>query len=172
MPFLVTERLLLRNLTAEDAETITEYRNDAECSRYQRWDDTSREAVQALIADHAADGFLSKREEQRYAICTQAGEIVGDLAYFFNAEDNCITLGVTMAPSFQRRGYAYEMLAAVVAAVQGRFPTMDIVALIDRDNAASISLFEKLGFEQECYAESIASYVYVINGKMVQEAPC
>ena len=172
MAFLQTARLLLRNLTAEDAEIITEYRNDEQCSRYQRWDDTSRVAVQALIAEHTADGFLSRRDEQRYAICTQAGEIVGDLAYFFNAQDNCITLGVTVAPAHQRRGYAYEMLAAVVAAVQGRFPTMDIVALIDRDNAASIRLFEKLGFAQECYAESIASYVYVIAGKCQKEAPC
>lgn len=38
---------------------------------------------------------------------------------------------------------------------------MDIVALIDRENEPSLSLFEKLGFFRECYAESISSYVCV-----------
>lgn len=172
MALLETARLLLRNLNAADGETIMAYRNDEQCSRYQRWEDTSREAVQQLIDAHAADCFLSTAEEQRYAICLQTGEIIGDLAFFFNPEDNCITLGVTIAPAHQRRGYACEMLRAVVSAAQGRFPTMDMVALIDRDNAASIRLFEKLGFAQECYAESIASYVYVIAGEPQKEAPC
>lgn len=172
MLFLATERLQLRNLAAEDAETITAYRNDERCSRYQRWEDTSHAAVQQLIDTHAADCFLSTAEKQRYAICLHSGEIIGDLAYFFNPEDHCITLGVTVAPAHQRCGYACEMLRAVVGAVHGRFPSMDIVALIDRDNAASIRLFEKLGFAQECYAESIASYVYVIAGKPQKEATC
>jgi len=32
-------------------------------------------------------------------------------------------------------------------------------------DVAPESLFEKLGFQQECYAESISSYVYVLYGK-------
>lgn len=172
MALLRTDRLLLRNLKAEDGVTIMAYRNDEQCSRYQRWEDTSRAAVQQMIDTHAADCFLSTAEEQRYAICLSTGGIIGDLAFFFNPEDNCITLGVTVAPTHQRRGYACEMLRAVVSAAQERFPAMDIVALIDRDNAASICLFEKLGFLRECYAESIASYVYVIAGMQQEEATC
>ena len=103
-------------------------------------------------------------EEQHYAVCGEQG-IVGDLSYFYTKEDNCVTLGITIAPAWQRRGYALEILAAVIAAVQERDPKLDIVALIDRDNAPSIALFESLGFAQECYAEKIASYVYVIYGK-------
>ena len=49
--------------------------------------------------------------------------------------------------------------------VQEKYPKLDIVALIDRENGPSIALFEKLGFYRECYAESIASYVYVIDRK-------
>ena len=42
---------------------------------------------------------------------------------------------------------------------------MDIVALIEKENKGSIALFKKLGFIEECYAESIQSYVFTIYGK-------
>lgn len=46
--------------------------------------------------------------------------------------------------------------------IRMHYPTMDIVGLIDKENTKSIGLFEKLGFLQECYAEAISSYIYVI----------
>ena len=122
------------------------------------------EAVEALIEGAMGDVFLSDKEEQHYALCDREG-LVGDLSYFYTAEDRCITLGITLSPEHQRKGYAFEMLQAVVRSVQNRHPALDIVALIDRENGASVALFEKLGFYRECYAESIASYVYVIDGK-------
>lgn len=162
--FLKTERLGLRNLRREDAEAIFAYRNDPACQRYQRWEDTSMAAVERLIGDFGGDVFLSEKEEQHYAICW--GEtLVGDLSYFYTAEDECITLGITIATGQQKKGYAFEVLQAVVKRVQEKYPKLDIVALIDRENGPSIALFEKLGFYRECYAESIASYVYVIDRK-------
>lgn len=162
--FLETGRLSLRNLKQADTDEIYAWRNDPRCRQYQRWEDTSREAVDAFVSRFGADVFLSDQEEQHYAIC--AGEqIVGDLSYFYTEEDACITLGITIAPWFQRKGYARELLHAVVNAIQSRHPRLDIVALIDKENRASIALFESLGFYRECYAESIASYVYVIEGK-------
>lgn len=162
--FLKTERLFLRNLRGSDADAVYAYRNDRRCREFQRWEDTSREAVSAFVSAFGGDEFLSDKEEQHYAVC--AGErLVGDISYFYTAEDRCITLGVTIAPEYQRKGYALEMLQAVIRAVQSRHPRLDIVALIDKKNAPSIALFEKLGFYRECYAESIASCVYVIDGK-------
>lgn len=159
--FLTTKRLCLRNLREEDAEAVYTWRNDRRCYRFQRWKDTSREAVLGLIRASGEDVFLSKKEEQHYILC--AGDIpVGELAYFYTEKDRCVTLGITIAPDCQRRGYGYEILSAVTMAVREAYPELDIVALIDRENAPSIALFEKLGFLRECYAESIASYVYVI----------
>ena len=57
------------------------------------------------------------------------------------------------------------MLTEVIRQIQLRYPGMDIVGLIEKENVKSIGLFEKLGFVQECYAESMGSYVYVIYGK-------
>lgn len=160
---LKTERLHLDNLRAEDVQTIVSYRNDPDCAKYQRWEDVSEEAVTAFVKTFGTCVWLSKDEEQHYAI--RAGEtLLGDLSYFYNEEDRCVTLGITVAPAHQRRGYAGEILTAVVEKVRETYLALDIVALIDPENAASIALFEKLGFERECYAEKIASYVYVIYG--------
>ena len=162
MPLILkTERLYLRNLCPADAQAMFAYRNDPRCYKFQRWKDTSMEAIRAFIADFQEDTFLSRKPEQHYAICTHDGQIVGDMAYFYTEKDNCITLGITVSPQFQRKGYAFEMLSAVTAAARERHPQMELVALIDKENEPSLSLFEKLGFYRECYAESIGSYVMV-----------
>lgn len=160
---LQTQRLYLRNLREEDVGVLYAYRNDRRCYAYQRWEDTSMRAIQAFVAAFGADIFLSGKEEQHYAIC--AGEaLVGDLACFYTEKDNCITLGITIAPEHQRKGYGFELLQAVIEALRQRSPVMDTVALIEPENRASIALFEKLGFVRECYAEQAASYVYVMKG--------
>lgn len=161
---LKTRRLFLRNLLPEDAETMYAYRNDPECYVYQRWEDTSLSFLNNFIGDYAESRFLSLQEEQHYAICACDGTLAGDISCFYTEKDNCMTIGITIAPEHQRKGYAYELLHAVICAVRQQYPKLDIVALIDKENTPSIALFEKLGFYRECYAESIASYVYVMEG--------
>lgn len=162
MIFLKTDRLQLTNLRRSDTAALVAIRQNPDCARYQRWSDTTPDAIDAYIARHALDQFLSRAEEQHYAIRTPDGTLIGELAYFDNPKDRCITLGVTIAPAHQRRGYAYEILAAVIHATRTKHPALDLVALIDRENEPSLRLFQKLGFTEECYADSIGSYVYVI----------
>ena len=159
-----TQRLWLRNFRESDAAAVWGWRNDPDCFRYQRWEASSAEAVADYVKRFENSRFLSKEEEQHYAVCA-GQEIVGELAYFYTEADRCVTLGITVEPAHQRKGYAREILTAVVEIVRREYPQLDIVALIERENGASISLFESLGFLCECYAEKIGSYVYVINGE-------
>jgi RimJ/RimL family protein N-acetyltransferase len=122
--------------------------------------------MQNFVQDYSDCTFLSKEEEQHYAIvCNTTCEMIGDISVFFSEADNCFTLGITVAPLFQKQGYAYELLKEVIAQMQNHYPTVDIVALIEKDNTNSISLFKKLNFIEECYADSIQSYVFTIYGK-------
>lgn len=163
---LKTQRLYLRNLCHTDADTLFCYRNDSRCNLYQRYEDTGMEALQAFVRNFSGSAFLSLEEEQHYAIvCIATNEMIGDLSIFFSETDNCFTLGITIAPPFQTQGYAYELLRAVVAQIQNQYPSVDIVALIEKENEKSIRLFKKLGFVEECYAESIQSYVFTIYGQ-------
>lgn len=160
--FLKTKRLVLRNFTAEDFPAVHAWRNDETCAGFQRWEATSPDAVRAYLLRHREDVFLSEKDEQHYAIAALSGGAVGELSCFYNPEDTCITLGITVAPSHQGQGLAFELLSVVVGLIRQTYPAMDVVALIHPENTPSIRLFEKLGFQRECYAESIESYVYTI----------
>ena len=163
---LRTTRLFLRNLCHTDVDTLFAYRNDSRCYLHQRYEDTSRAYLQEFVRNYSHSSFLSEEEEQHYAIVRNTNcEMIGDLSVFFSEKDNCFTLGITIAPSFQKQGYAYELLQEVVSRIQNHDPSADIVALIDKDNLKSISLFQKLHFIEECYADSIQSYVFTIFGK-------
>lgn len=162
---LQTERLLLRNLRPADADTLFHYRNDDRCSQYQRYGDTGMEYLQRFVRDYAKSGFLSLEAEQHYAIARSAdGRMIGDLSLFFTEKDNCFTLGITIAPAFQGQGCAFELLREVTARLREQYRSVDLVALVERENEKSIALVKKLGFVEECYAESIQSYIFVIYG--------
>ncbi len=162
---LQTERLHLRNLRPADADTLFAYRNDSRCNQYQRYEDTSMAYLQQFAADYAGSIWLSRQEEQHYAIIrSEDDRMIGDLSVFCTEKDCCFTLGITIAPPYQRQGYAFELLQAAVARLRECHPADDIVALIAPENQQSLSLFQKLGFVEECWAESIRSYVYTIFG--------
>jgi len=166
MKILNTDRLYLRNLKISDVDNIYDYRNNEMCNKYQRWNDFSKDEIKSFIIKFENDNFLSVKAEQHFAICLEKNDVlVGELAYFYNEEDNCITLGITISYQHQRDGFAFEILTEVIRQIRIQYPSMDIVGLIDKENRKSIKLFEKLGFEQECYEASIFSYVYVLYGK-------
>ena len=129
---LKTKRLCIRNLCPDDTDVLFDYRNDSRCNLYQRYEDTSMAYLQKFIQDYCHCTFLSKEEEQHYAIiCIASNELIGDISVFFSENDYCFTLGITIAPQFQKQGYAYELLHEVIAQIQNQYPSADIVALIE-----------------------------------------
>lgn len=85
MIYLETERLSLRNLELSDAESISGYRNDEACRRYQRWEAFTLPDVEAYIEKFQSDVFLSDRQEQHFGIAQRNSlELVGELAYFIS----------------------------------------------------------------------------------------
>lgn len=162
MKLLETERLYLRNLKLSDVKSMVDYRNNEECNRYQRWNAFTSEEICSFIEQFQEDEFLSAKKEQHFAICSKStSELIGELAYFYTPND-CITLGISISYRYHRNGSAYEILTEVIRRIREQYPSLDIVGLIEKENIKSIKLVEKLGFVQECYAESISSYVYVM----------
>ncbi len=165
MNFLETDRLILRNLELEDAASMYDYRNKEICNKYQRWTAFQRADIESFIVKFKDDIFLSTKSEQHFGVCKKdTSEFVGELAYFYE-ENDCITLGISISYRYHRQGVAYEMLEEVIRLIRKQYPTMDIVGLIDKENNKSIGLFKKLGFQRECYAETISSYIYVLGAR-------
>lgn len=146
-PPLETERLRLRRSRPEDAETISAYRSIPEVRRYQGWERTDPQGVREQIEEMAArapgepGGWVQLSVEER-----ESGRLVGDVGLSpAEGEPGVIKVGYTIAPEFQRRGYATE---AVRALVDYAFDVLgaDIVrAYASEENDPSIRVAEKVG---------------------------
>ena len=55
MIFLQTDRLQLTNLRRSDTAALVAIRQNPDCARYQRWSDTTPDAIDAYIARHTLD---------------------------------------------------------------------------------------------------------------------
>jgi len=147
---LETERLVLRWITAEDAEFILELLNEPSWLRFigdrgVRALDDAREYVRngpaAMYERHGVGLYLveSKQDAAPLGIC---GLIRRD-----SLED--IDIGFAFLPGYWGNGYALESSAAVLEYGRRALGLRRIVAITSPDNDSSIRLLEKLGLKFE-----------------------
>ncbi|MCI0635647.1 MAG: GNAT family N-acetyltransferase [Actinobacteria bacterium] len=144
---LVTERLLLRRSTPEDAATISAYRSDPEVHRYQGWDRLDPDGIRAQIEEMASrapgepGGWVQFSVQER-----DGGRLVGDVGLSLaEGEGGVVQIGYTMAPAFQGLGYATEAVGALVAYVVETLGADVVRAYANSENVPSIRVAEKVG---------------------------
>ena len=146
---ILTQRLRLRRSWPDDAEQISAYRSDPDVHRYQGWDRLDPDGIRAeieLMADRMPGepgGWVQLSVEDR-----ETGQLVGDVG-LSPAEDDAtvIKLGYTIAPAFQRRGYATE---AITALIDYAFETLraDVARVYaSAINKPSVRVAEKVGMQ-------------------------
>ena len=157
---LQTERLLLRNFKDDDLNSLFNYRNDPNCAKYQSWSNASREHLQSFIEEEKNKTI--KDETVQLAIALKStNELIGDIYIAF--KNKTITLGYTIAPKYQRKGYAYEILQALICHLFKIFEEYEFVCMVHPENEASKRLLKKLSFENEGYLKELDSVVYSLN---------
>ena len=144
---LETPRLILRRFRMEDASDCFAFLSDTEgaymdcCQPFIEMNDAFRERIQ-LFVDRPG----------QYAIVLKAsGKVIGTVNVF---EDNsravdAMEIGYAVSPEYQRKGYAYEALHALLHLFQQELMLEMVTAGILPENTASIRLLEKLGFRAE-----------------------
>jgi RimJ/RimL family protein N-acetyltransferase len=144
---LVTERLLLRRSSPEDAEAISSYRSDPAVNRYQGWERTDPEAIRAEIEQMSSrspgepGGWVQLSVEER-----QSGRMVGDVGFsLVDGEPDVIKIGYTIAPAFQGRGYGTEAVGALVDYLFHTLRAEVVRAHASAQNGPSIRVAEKVG---------------------------
>jgi RimJ/RimL family protein N-acetyltransferase len=150
---IVTERLVLRALRAEDAQTMFAYRSDPEIMRYQGWDPESLDDVRAFIADNALCDAFAPGSWRQFAIALRPdGAMIGDCGVHVpDDKPEQAEFGITLATAYQRRGYASEALRALLGLVFDTLEKHRAFASVDPRNAPSIALFERAGFRKEAH---------------------
>lgn len=150
---LVTARLRLDALRAEDAPILFAYRADPQVARFQGW----RPADVADAADfieRQAGATLDPPNGwcQRAIRLRAADDLIGDLGIHLPTDPHgSVEFGISIAPSQRGRGYAVEALRAVLALVFDTLGRHRVHASVDPRNLASIALLRSLGLRQEAH---------------------
>ena len=150
MAILETERLVLRRMTADDAEFILKLVNEPSFIRFigDKGVRNHADAVHYIqtgpVASYERFGFglyLVELKESRVSIWI-CGLVKRD-----SLPD--VDVGFAFLPAFWSKGYAFEAAAAVKAYGKATLGLSRMVAITNPDNESSIKLLEKIGFRFE-----------------------
>jgi len=147
---LETERLLIRQLSTEDAGFILELLNEPSFIRnigdrgVRTIEGANAYIVNGPVASYAKNGFglyLVKLKETDESI-GMCGLIKRD-----TLED--VDIGYAFLPKFWSKGYAFESARAVKEYAKNTIGLNRIVAIVDPENGGSIRVLEKIGLQFE-----------------------
>ncbi len=154
---IVAEHLLLRPLAVAEAAAVAAYHRDPTVARYQGWGVVDRSeierdltAMQSRIPCDVPGAWFQLALVER-----AGGALVGDLGVRRLTEaHDAAEIGYTVAPPYQRRGYATEAVRAVSDWLLGRRALARVIAVMDGRNAASIAVAERAGFARVSCVET------------------
>jgi len=150
---ITTERLALRQMTADDIDDIAGLLGDPDVMRYyprpktreeaRRWIDWNR----GLYRDHGFGLW--------YMTLAQSGEFIGECGLTIQMVDGVpeVEVGYHVLPAHQGRGYATEAAAACRDAAREMLGSDRIIAVISPDNRPSQIVAERIGLRLEKHAE-------------------
>jgi len=147
---LETERLILRQLTTDDAEFILEILNDPSFIRnigdrnVRTIEDACSYILNGPVASYAKNGFglylvLLKETQESIGMC---GLIKRE-----GLED--VDIGYALLPRYWSKGYAVEAARATKEYGKDVIGLKRIVAIVDPVNEDSIRVLEKIGLHYE-----------------------
>ncbi|MBG9786817.1 GNAT family N-acetyltransferase [Brevibacillus laterosporus] len=147
---IVTERLLLREMTLEDAEVLYSYWSDDEVTKHMNVSsftsvDQAKEMIQLLLD-------LGKEDKAcRYSIVLkETNEVIGTCGFnYIDREDNRAEIGFDLGRPFWKKGYAREGLEALVRYGFDVHELNRIEAKVEPENVNSKMVLNKLSFVHE-----------------------
>lgn len=149
---LVTERLLLRPITIDDASAMHGYKSDPDAVRYVPYAPLERAEVERRIA---TTWSTTRFTQQGDAVCLaveerETGRLLGDVVLFWRSElDRAGEVGYIFDPDVAGQGFATEAVAALLALGFDELGLHRVSARIDERNTASVRVVERLGFRHE-----------------------
>jgi len=149
---LAGERVMLRRFQPADVAEFVAYRSSPAVARYQSWDAPyPREEGERFVREIARDHPDTAGEWFQFAVALRGtGQLIGDCAAMPHADDprQC-TIGFTIAPGHQGRGYGTEAVRLLLSYFFTARGKHRVIAYCDARNAASAALLERLGMRRE-----------------------
>ncbi|MET1004350.1 MAG: GNAT family protein [Propionibacteriaceae bacterium] len=153
---LLTERLVLRLLTAADVDDVYAWQSRADVCRYLLFEPRSRELVTEKVAEYGAASRIAKDNdflELAVQLRDPADPRVIGISYFcLRSLDNSTgEIGWQLHADYWGRGYAVEAANAMLDLAFGTFKLHRMIAELDARNESSASLCRRLGMREEAH---------------------
>lgn len=154
-PPLRTERLLLRQVTADDAEDLYELCADPQVTGLQDWHGPASLSETEAIIESWRQGYADKRVIAWGVTLRGCRPLIGTVTLmptrgsFEDLPRFPLALGYDLKPRFWNRGIASEAVRAVLDFSRASLGPHRIQAEVHPDNAASLRVLRKLGFQEE-----------------------
>jgi [ribosomal protein S5]-alanine N-acetyltransferase len=149
MSVMQTARLVLRELSFDDAPFILELLNDSGFLRYigdkgvRNLADACEYIANGPMASYVHNGF------GLYATCLRDGPAVGICGLVKREGLSDPDVGFAFLSRYWSKGYAVESAAAVMAFARDALNLDRILAITSTDNLNSIAVLEKIGLKFE-----------------------
>lgn len=150
MQSIYADRIVLKDISSDDAEPFYKIRSDKELLKYQNFSVSTLDESKAFIKTQLSINIGDKDQWKQIGIYTPLGQLIGDCAIQFLPEENRhAEIGCTIAPSYHNNGYATEAIKALTRHVFEHYPIHKFVAMVDVRNIPSQRMLEKSGFQKE-----------------------
>ena len=156
-PRLETERLILRDFTRDDLDSLAATLGDLDVVRYLTGEPISRE--DSLRRLFMAAGQWPLTGMGMWAVEQKSdGRLVGQVGFFDMQRDMAPSImdlpemGWIFDSSVHGQGIAHEACVAALDWIDTAYGPVEVPAIISIDNVASLKLAEKLGFVREADA--------------------
>lgn len=159
-----TERLLLRPLEVSDAEDLFHIYSAPEMMKYLGGGPSSLDEERQRIAGHI-EGYYEIHGFGLWAVVLrETGKLIGRSGLLYPQINgrNEAELAYLVGRDWWRKGIATEAARAVLKVAEEQFNFSRVVAIIHPDNAGSIGVAKKLGFELESRIDSYKDFGNVL----------
>lgn len=147
-PEFETERLILRQIVAEDAEAVMAIFSDAAVTEHYDLYTFTRLAEAAELIDYFAESYEAERQIRWGIVRKEDDQLIGTCG-FVALHTHRGEIGYDLARTYWRQGYMTEALEVLLEIGFDDMQLHRIEALVMVDNIASAGLLRKRGFTDE-----------------------
>ena len=147
-----TARLLLRPYQPDDVDAVHAYERLPETVRYLSNEPMGRAEAEALVTRRVDSSTLGGMGEVANMIIelAQTGELVGDCVLFWYGHGQA-EVGYVLSPAHYGRGYATEVVGALLRLGFDGLGMHRITGRLDARNVASARVLERAGLRREAH---------------------
>tara|TARA_R110002072_G_scaffold261258_1_gene419918 strand:+ start:73529 stop:74029 length:501 start_codon:yes stop_codon:yes gene_type:complete len=145
-----TERLILREMTLDDAAFLYKLMNSENWLKYIG--DRGINSVEAARA-YMLKSYLGSYQMNGFGAYMMVrktdGELIGNCGLYKREKLKHPDIGFAMLPEFYKMGYGYEAAMGVLKYAKENLNIDTVLAITDKENRSSIGLLNKIGLNQK-----------------------